>query len=55
MSILLSYYLAFTVACTIGIIALIVVFYLYVGILYLTRKSQGNNALKVVQKEEERA
>jgi len=54
-SILVSYYLAFTFDCTIGIIALIVVFYLYVGIIYLTRKSQSNNALKVVQKEEERA
>jgi UDP-GlcNAc:undecaprenyl-phosphate GlcNAc-1-phosphate transferase len=54
-SIFLSYYLAFSFNCTIGIIALIVLFYLYVGILYLTRKSQGNNALKVVQTEEERA
>jgi len=54
-SILLSYYLSFKVDCTIGIFVLIITFYLYVGILYLTRKNQGNNELKVVQSDEERA
>jgi UDP-GlcNAc:undecaprenyl-phosphate GlcNAc-1-phosphate transferase len=36
--IIVSYYLSFTLGSTFGIIALIALFYLFVGILYLTEK-----------------
>jgi len=56
MSILLSYYLAFTVDCTFGIIILVGVFYLiYIVTLSINRKFRRKNSLKAVQPNEERA
>jgi UDP-N-acetylmuramyl pentapeptide phosphotransferase/UDP-N-acetylglucosamine-1-phosphate transferase len=47
-----SYFLSIYLSCTLAIFSLIAVFYLYVGILYLTRKRRSKDFLKVIRNEE---
>ena len=47
-----SYFLSVYLSCTLAIFSLIAVFYLYFGILYLTRKRSSKDFLKILRSEE---
>lgn len=52
LSILASYYFAFVLGCTYGILALIVFFYLCAIVLYLIRKNYNKKTMKIIKSDE---